>query len=345
MYRLKAAKSQGFLMIKFWKGYQGFLLDTILSLVAVYYRWGERMQINRLFEIVYLLMNKKQATANELASHFEVSKRTILRDIDTLTTAGIPIYTTQGKGGGIFIQDNFVLNKTFISEDEKKQILFSLQSMAATEFIETDQVLGRLRNFFASPNKEWIEVDFSRWGHSAADTTKFEMLKNAIINEFAVSFDYLSAYGESKGREVYPLKLSFKSKAWYLQSFCPAENDYRVFKFTRLSNLVVLDKSFKGNDYKAPKIEPPEDPSELCIVDVRLLVSSHAKFRIYDEFAESDIIVNNDGSFTLRMTQGQWIHDYILSYGTAVEVLEPRYIRDEMLVRIDKIRNRYQSKT
>ena len=124
------------------------------------------MQINRLFEIVYLLMNKKHVTAQELAAHFEVSRRTILRDIDTLTTAGIPIYTTQGKGGGIFIQDNFVLNKAFISENEQKQILFSLQSMSATELVETDQVLGRLRSFFASPNKEWIEVDFSRWGHN-----------------------------------------------------------------------------------------------------------------------------------------------------------------------------------
>jgi len=290
-------------------------------------------------------MSKKQITANELASHFEVSKRTILRDIDTLTAAGIPIYTAQGKGGGIFIQDNFVLNKTLISEDEKKQILFSLQSMSATEFIETDQILGRLQNFFASPNKEWIEVDFSRWGHSKADNTKFDMLKNAILNEFVVSFDYLSAYGDFKGREVYPLKLSFKSKAWYLQTFCLAENDYRVFKFTRISNMVVLDKSFHSSDYETPKIEPKEDNSPYSFVDVRLIVSSHAKYRIYDEFSENDIAVNEDGSFTLRMTQGQWIYDYILSYGTAIEVLEPHYIRDELLIRIEQISNKYLSKT
>ena len=303
------------------------------------------MQINRLFETVYLLMNKKRITANELASHFEISKRTVLRDIDTLITAGIPIYTTQGKGGGIFIQDNFVLNKALISEDEKKQILFSLQSMSATEFIETDQALGKLRSFFASPNKEWVEVDFSRWGHSATDTIKFEMLKNAIINEFAVSFDYLSAYGQPKGHEVYPLKLLFKSKAWYLQSFCLSESDYRVFKFTRINNMAVLDQPFNSGDYENPKIEPAEDPSSLCFIDVKLLVSPHAKFRIYDEFAENDIAVNNDGSFTLRMTQGLWIYDYILSYGIAAEVLEPQHIRDEMLVRIEKIKNKYSPKT
>ena len=305
------------------------------------------MQINRLFEIVYILMNKKQITAKELAAHFEVSKRTILRDIDTLTTAGIPIYTTQGKGGGIFIQDRFVLNKTFVSEEEQKQILFSLQSMPATEFIETDKVLGRLRSLFDSSGKdndEWIEVDFSRWGHSAEDNTKFDMLKNVIINELAVSFDYISAYGEFKGREVYPLKLSFKSKAWYLKSFCLSENDYRIFKFNRISNLIILDKSFNRSDYITPEIDPPENTSFPDIIEVKLLISSHAKYRIYDEFAESDITVNEDGSFTLPMA-GQWIYDYILSYGIAATILEPPHIREEMLQHIEKIKNKYLLET
>ena len=298
------------------------------------------MQINRLFEIVYLLMNKKQITANELAAHFEVSKRTVLRDIDTLAAAGIPIYTIQGKGGGIFIQDKFILNKTFISEDEQKQILFSLQSMSATELVETDKILGRLRSLFNNPSKEWIEVDFSRWGYSAADNAKFEILKNAIINELAVSFDYLSAYEDFKRREVYPLKLSFKSKAWYLKSFCLSENDYIIFKFTRMSNMTTLDKSFAGKDFEIPEIEPAEDLSPMNLVDVKICILSHAKFRIYDEFHESNITVNEDGSFTVRMA-GQWIYDYILSYGTAAEILEPQYMRDEMRSRAEKIKNKY----
>jgi len=290
-------------------------------------------------------MNKKRLTANELAAHFEVSKRTILRDIDTLTTAGIPIYTMQGKGGGIFIHDNFVLNKTLVSEAEQRQILFSLQSMAATEFIDTQKVLGRLKSFFASPNREWVEVDFSRWGHSETDNAKFEMLKNAIINELAVSFDYLSPYGESKGRVVYPLKLSFKSKAWYLQSFCMAENDYRVFKFTRINNMSVLDKPFNSGEYIIPPIKSVEEPTPPDFVYVRIFISQNAKYRVYDEFAESDITVNSDGSLTLRTALGQWIYDYILSYGTAVYVLEPQYIRDELLARIEKIRDTYLPRT
>ena len=301
------------------------------------------MQINRLFEIVYLLMNKKRVTANELASHFEVSKRTILRDIDALGAAGIPIYTMQGKGGGIFIHDNFVLNKALVSKDEQKQILFALQSMAATELVDTEQMLGRLRSFFGNPTRDWIEVDFSRWGHSEKDNAKFELLKHAIINELAVSFDYLSPYGESKGREAHPLKMSFKSKAWYLQSFCLIENDYRVFKFTRINNISVLGKSFNGDDYEIPPLKSVEEPPAPEFVNVRLFISQNAKYRIYDEFAESDITANEDGSFTLRTALGQWIYDYILSYGTAIEVQEPQYIRDELLARVEKIKNKYLS--
>ena len=120
------------------------------------------MQINRLFEIVYLLMDKKSITANELAAHFEVSKRTILRDIDTLTMSGIPIYTMQGKGGGISIHDKFVLNKMVISESEQQQILFALQGMSATQLIETESVLSRLKSLFEKSDSDWIEVDFSR---------------------------------------------------------------------------------------------------------------------------------------------------------------------------------------
>jgi predicted DNA-binding transcriptional regulator YafY len=146
------------------------------------------MQISRLFEIVYILMDKKIVTANSLAEHFEVSKRTILRDIDTLATAGIPVYTMQGKGGGIAIQDRFILNKAVISQEEQQQILFALQGVAATRHIEAEGILSRLRSLFDKAGRDWIEVDFSRWGNCASDRAKFDTLKTAIINERMIAF-------------------------------------------------------------------------------------------------------------------------------------------------------------
>lgn len=294
--------------------------------------------------MVYLLMDQKRITANDLATHFEVSKRTILRDINTLSAAGVPIYTRQGKGGGICIHDHFVLNKAFISEDEKKQILFALQSMAATELLETDQTLGRLRNFFAGPKQDWIEVDFSRWGHSATDAAKFDTLKQAILSESAVSFDYLSPQGASKNREVFPLRMAFKSKAWYLVSFCTVRDEYRTFKFSRISNLTRLDKTFDNRAYVPPKIEPELPPAAHRYVAVTVRIAPEALYRLYDEFLEDDITPHGDGIFTLRMEQAPWIPDYVLSFGTALEVLAPAYLREEMRTHVEKIKNKYLSK-
>jgi len=303
------------------------------------------MQISRLFQIVYILMHKKRVPAKELAEKLEVSRRTILRDIDTLAAAGIPVYTTQGKGGGICLQENFVLNKTIISEEEQNQILYSLQSMFATGLMETEALLDRLKSLFATKeNKEWIEVDFARWGHSEEDNEKFDILKSAILGERMISFDYVSPFGEHKGHEVCPLTLAFKSKSWYVKTFCPAENDYRVYKFNRVSNMTVLDTTFDSSAFIPPQMHTVEDkPAPVKkTFPARLKVSPFAKYRVHDEFAPGDFVVESDGTFTIHFPYARWVYDYILSYGTSVEVLEPQHLRDEMLGHIEKIKNMYK---
>ena len=114
-------------------------------------------------KVVYHLLEKGKSTAPELAEKFEVSIRTIYRDLDTISAAGIPIYATQGKGGGIFIMQDFVLNKSLLSEQEKEQILMALQGISATEHNQTDELLMKLRGLFQSKVTNWIEVDFSEW--------------------------------------------------------------------------------------------------------------------------------------------------------------------------------------
>ena len=300
------------------------------------------MQINRLFEIVYILMNKKIVTASDLAAHFEVSKRTILRDIDALSAAGIPVYTLQGKGGGIAIHDSYVLNKAVISKDEQNQILFALQSMSATGHIDADKTLGRLRNLFAKQDADWIEVDFSRWGNSDADKAKFEALKNAIINEQAVSFNYFGSSGVTTVRKVYPLKLVFKAKSWYLQAFCLQKDEYRTFKVNRMDIVEILAENFVSKEFQTPHIEASSFP-DLQFIDVKLLFAPPAAYRVYDEFADADIIKNDDGSCIVFMClpDDNWLYSYILSFGALVEVLEPENVRAEVLRQLEKIKNIY----
>ena len=299
------------------------------------------MQVNRLFEIVYLLLDKKRITADELAKHFEVSKRTILRDIDTLSAAGIPIYTIQGKGGGISILDSYVLNKAVISSAEQEQILFALQSLSVTGNIDTENILGRLRSLFEKQDTDWIEVDFSRWGNTGTDIVKFEALKKAIINEQAVSFNYSSSFGKTTDRKVYPLKLKFKSKSWYLQSFRILKSDYRIFKINRMRDVNILNDTFDSKSFQFPKDEHISYQLQ-SLVHIKLLFAPQATHRIYDDFDGQFMIKNEDGSYIVEMSLPRdWACDYILSFGVFVEVLEPKDIREEIIQQTEKIKNIY----
>lgn len=300
------------------------------------------MQVNRLFEIVYILLDKKSITANELAAHFEVSKRTILRDIETLTTAGIPIYTTRGKGGGIAILDNFILNKAALSDEEQNQIIMALQSIGPTQHMEADSILSKLGALFQKTETKWIEVDFSRWGNTKPDKEKFELLKMAVIKKVAVSFTYPSSYGEITDRTVYPLKLIFKSKSWYVQAYCLTKKDYRIFKISRMLQVEVLPECFAEEEFLLPPIEE-QAPLADSIVHLELLFSRGAAFRIYDEFDMEDVHKNEDGSFTviIDLPNDYWLYGFLLSFGTAVKVIEPQHVKNDLLERIDAIKKSY----
>ena len=124
------------------------------------------MQVNnRLFEIVYILLQKKKTTAKELADRFEVSTRTIYRDIETLSTANIPIYASKGKDGGIGLLDKYILNKTILSEEEQNQILFALQGMKKVKGQDEKDILEKLSILFNKKINDWIKIDFSNWGN------------------------------------------------------------------------------------------------------------------------------------------------------------------------------------
>lgn len=300
------------------------------------------MQINRLFEIVYILLERKNITANKLATHFEVSKRTILRDIETLTIAGIPIYTLKGKGGGISILDNFILNKTTISDEEQNQILMALQSLASTQHIDANNILSKLSALFDKTDTTWIEVDFSRWGNMWSDKEKFEILKKATIKKTPISFTYPSSYGEITNRTVYPLKLVFKSKAWYVQAYCLIKKDYRTFKINRMLQIEVLSDTFAGQEFSPPPIDA-ENSSSTAFVHLKLMFSADVAYRVYDEFDAKDVQINEDGSFTviIDLPNDYWLNGFLLSFGTTLRIIEPQSIKDSLLAQMETIKKFY----
>ncbi len=299
------------------------------------------MQINRLIETVYILLAKKTVTAKELSEHFNVSIRTIYRDIDALSSAGIPVYTSKGKGGGISLLENFVLNKSMLSENEQMEIISSLQSLKAINVQDVEPILNKLSVIFGKTNTGWIDVDFSRWSSSDDEKEKFGIFKTAILNKKMVSFSYYGSNKEKTERTVEPLKLVFKGYAWYVCAFCHMKNDFRIFKVSRIKNLSILDKSFTRNCPENISIESRE--ASIKLVKVILKIHQRMGFRVFDEFGYDSIKENEDGSFlvTVNLPYDEWLYGYILSFGEDAEVIEPEYIRNNLRSKLEKCMEKY----
>lgn len=302
---------------------------------------GDNMQVNRLFEIVYILLNKNYITAKELAEHFEVSVRTIYRDIDVLCQSGIPIYTSKGKGGGIGLLDNFVLNKSVLSKVEQEDILSALQGLSATNYPDLDKVLNKLSNLFGTKQNNWIEVDYSDWSDNQKE--KFNQIKTAVLQKKVLQFDYYSTYGERTRRETEPLQLWFKNRTWYLKAYCRAKSDIRTFKLNRMKNLNVLNDTFTR--------EMPLDQSGMLnvtsvtnMVTIKMKISATQAYRVYDEFDENQIHKEKKDSFivTFSFPEDEWVYGYILSFGNYAEVLEPVRIREIIKNRLQETLSIYK---
>ncbi len=293
------------------------------------------MTKQRLFQILYILLDKKKITIRELADTFEVSTRTIQRDIEDLSAAGIPLYTTRGNGGGVSLMDHFVLNKALLSAEEQSQILVALENLAVTDPEKTD-LLPKLRALFQSPSTDWIEVDLSRWGTKKNDKTTFQTLKSAILEKHAVTFAYTSAYGSKSTRHVYPAKLIFKTATWYLQAFCTTRNAFRTFKLDRMSHVATLAELFTLTQTPPPLDEPMPHTQYLSLT---LRLPPHAIARAYEEFEDSEIHPQPDGNLLIyaNMPEDFWLYGYLLSFGPDAEILSPPHVRQNLASLAEKI--------
>jgi len=300
------------------------------------------MKISRLFQTVYLLVEHKTMTAAELAERLEVSPRTVLRDIEALCAAGVPLYTSQGKGGGISIMDSFVLNKATVTAEEQEQILLALQSMQAASGPGTREALSKMQSLFQRSDADWITVDFSRWGFATTDAARFDALKEAIIDQRQIAFTYTNQAGNTALRRAYPLRLAFKSAAWYLQAFCCDAQDHRIFKVVRMRAITQTGEGFDRSAFHVPPAEYGAQP-DLKAIKLRLRLAPEVASRAFDEFEADDITEHPDGSCTVtaRMLDERWLYTYILSFGAYAKVLAPKALAREVAAQAQAVVAQY----
>ena len=296
------------------------------------------MQTTRLFEILYILLNKERITAKELAERFEVSTRTIYRDIDALSMAGVPVYTEKGKGGGIRLMPDFVMNKSVLNDNEQQEILSSLQGLAQLNITHSDTTLEKLSATFNKTATSWLKVDFSEWGCN--NTQLFVLLKTAILKRNIVEFDYLTPDGKTTYRQVEPVTLWFKSHAWYLQAFCLLRQSARIFKLTRIRNLTLTDEHFSEREILLED-EQVDTEVPILIIDFKLRIEPVAAYRVFDDFGNGEL--QEDGSYIVNVSccECDWIYSTILSYGEHIEIIDPPCAREAIRKKVEKINRKY----
>ncbi len=302
--------------------------------------------INRLLGMIYILMRQGTVTAAELAERFEVSVRTIYRDMDTLSAAGIPIYAKKGKNGGICLTEQFVLNKMLLTKDEQQEILSGLVSLRETKAEAGENILQKLGEFFRTDPVDWLAIDLSDWSGSRVQL--YENIKNAILARRLLQFDYYGKNGQMRRRTVEPVKLLFKEYTWYLKAYCRERKDWRLFKLFRIKRLLVQEETFVPRAECISQEDAPQGSEiqtdlnmNMTVVDVR--IDKREAYRVYDRFEEEEIEVLPDGNFMVHfhLTMDDWGYGVLLSFGPSAEVLAPEAVRQEMKRRVQQMSKWY----
>ncbi len=300
------------------------------------------MKIDRLIGILSILLQKDKVTAAELAEKFEVSRRTIIRDIEDINMAGIPIVTSQGNGGGISIMEGFRIDRTLLSSDEMKAIMTGLNSLdSISESNRYKQLMNKLSadsdHIVNADNN--IIIDLSMWDKSAV-SEKIELIKSAMEKRERIAFTYLAPSGESE-RTLEPYHLIFQWSSWYVWGYCCSRNDYRMFKLTRISGLRNTGE----------KCQPRTVPLYTCDklrhtdggITAEVLFDKSVKWRLADEFGSEMLRENPDGSISMTFTWSdvQSFYKYILTYGDKAEIISPEEYRLEFSLLLKKISDNY----
>ena len=297
------------------------------------------MQIDRMFEILYLLLDRDTVKAEELADHFEVCTRTIYRDVDALARAGVPIYTERGRQGGIRLMPGFVLNKSLFTEAERQDILAAVQGMG-TMRQEGDGARQKLAALFGGERTDWLQVDFSPWNADKRASQRFELLRSAILARQVVSFSYSGARGGTMRRTVEPVRLLFRGQDWYLLAWCRLREDFRFFKLNRMQDLTLDGATFPP---RKPPEDRPLDPPADRMVAITARIGGEMSYRIMDELPPEQFQEGPDGFLLhLRLPDNEWLYQYLLTFGPSLTVLGPPHVREEMVRRLSAALENYR---
>jgi predicted DNA-binding transcriptional regulator YafY len=290
------------------------------------------MKIDRLLSIVVLLLGREKVRAGDLARRFEVTVRTIYRDLDTINASGIPIVAYPGPGGGFAVDPSYTIDRRLLGFDDIKAIVSALKGVntalgdkaigAALEKIESLGPRSRAPEFL----EDRVVIDLFPWGRREEERRLVRALEPAIAERRLVSFTYSSYGAKAERRVVEPMTLVFKAYAWYLWGYCRLRGDYRLFKLSRIRELSTSLERFKRRPASySREAEPPKPPDVGIIIRVDRARASEA----WEWFGASEAEPEEDGALRIavRVPEGGWFINTLLGFGPGIEVIEPESVR------------------
>lgn len=309
------------------------------------------MKVDRLLSIIMILLDKERIGAQELADMFEVSLRTIYRDIDAINMAGIPVRSTPGVGGGFEIMQKYKLDKKVFSTADLSAILMGLSSLSdMIQGNELANALAKVKSLIPDDRAKditlkanQIYIDLSPWMGNSSIQPYLEIIKTALQEGRLLSFEYVAHHGYKTERTAEPYQLVLKNSHWYLQGFCHKRNDYRLFRLSRMSNLQMQEETFTPRNYQKPALDFAET-LETMQTKIRIRIHKSVMDRVLDYCAYEDLTPDGDEYYIagFPFIENEYYYDILFSFGDKCECLEPSHIRTEMKRRIHAIAAIYQ---
>lgn len=302
------------------------------------------MKIDRQIGILSVLLQKETVTAPYLAEKFEVSRRTINRDIEDLCKAGIPIVTKQGVNGGISIIENYKLDKTLFTRGEMQDILAGLRSL---DSVNGTNRYGQLMEKLSVGSSDFmvgnqsVLIDLSSW-YKDSLAPKVELIREAIDKCRKLEFVYYSPKGEAV-RCIEPYYLIFRWSSWYVWGWCVNRRDFRLFKLNRMDQVKIMEQEFLKRQVPMPDLS--DERVFPGGIKVKALFEQDCKWRLVEEFGTESFEVQEDGKllFQSDYTNKDNLLTWLLSFREKAELLEPEEIREEIKVSIECMKKRYES--
>lgn len=306
------------------------------------------MKIDRLIGITIYLLNRNTVSAKELAERFEVSVRTIVRDIEALSAAGIPVSSSTGMSGGYSIMEGYKLDGQMVDAEDQTAIVTALKGLfTAYDGSRYADVLEKLSSVFQKQEQQRVFLDFGASGENAVIQEKLKALDDAIKNRTTVNIDYVNASGTASNRLVEPLALNYRWYAWYLLAFCTEKQDYRIFKLVRIDRLELTSISF-SREHGDPEIplESAFSGAGRRIPNIVLQVKPFVKVQVCEYLNAKHMETLENGDFIMRIdayeSERMWFA-MLMSFGDAVEVLEPEEVRIRVIETAKNILSLYNN--